>query len=535
MVDGEMKPVKKIIAAYIRVSTSEQATEGYGLDTQLRHIRNEVERYKDKGWVLDERFIYKDEGYSGTLESRPAFQSMLEDAKHKKFDILITWKIDRLSRSMRLLLETMDKLGEYDVDYISVTEPFDTTAVGKLIFRIFGALAEFERDLIMTRTSEGKIDSAKEGKYVGGGVPFGYKIVNQKVTIDKQEAKTIRAIFAWFVDVGYSIGEIAEKLTERKILTKTDKTMMGKRTKNPSSYWHHSMVRHKLQNEKYIGIWYWNKFGKDKNGKKYEKPEKDWVRFDYTGIIDKDTFYKAQMKLADNKLHSNHADNKYLFGGKIVCGICGANYTGYISSKNTKNYRCGKNRKGRGVERCDASQVSEQKLTETIWKQIELFLKYPDKEFKKITDALRKNSYYQALITEKEHVEKVLERNIEARKGVKEAFRNRIYTEKELEEELGIIDNSTKNLQEQLESINNQLTTEHAKKEKITSIKELAKKYKDSLDDPGYDEKYNIIQSVIHKITITGKDIKVVIKIPKYIQDRIEADQIKSEKAYGGR
>jgi site-specific DNA recombinase len=534
MTDSEGRPVKKIIAAYIRVSTQEQAKDGYGLETQIRHIKNEVERYKDKGWVLEDKFIYKDEGYSGTLENRPEFQRMLEDAKHKKFDILITWKIDRLSRSMRLLLETMDRFGEYDIDYKSVTEPFDTTAVGKLIFRIFGALAEFERDLIMTRTSEGKIDSAKEGKYVGGGVPFGYKIVDQKVTVDKEEAKIIRNIFAWYTDLGYSIGEIAEKLTKGKILTKTDKNQFGKRTKNPSCYWHQSMVRHKLQNEKYIGVWYWNRFGMGKNGVKYEKPELDWVKFNYVGIIDNETFYKAQAKLATNMVRSNNARTQYLFAGKIVCGVCGAIYTGYTSTKHTRNYRCGKNRSGRGVARCDASHISEQKLEQAIWQKIEVFLKYPDKEFKKITDALRKNSYYQSLIIERDHVVKELAKNIDARKRVKDAFRNRIYTEVELVEELEIIDNGTKNLQEQLEAINNQLTTEHAKKEKIISIKELAKKYKHNLDNPVYEAKYDIIQAVVNKILITGNDIKLEVKIPKYVKDLIESDEIKSKHTYGG-
>jgi site-specific DNA recombinase len=264
-----MTLVKKIkVAAYIRVSTDEQAKSGFGLDTQLRQIKSEVERNKGKGWELNKEFIYKDDGYSGSLKSRPALNRFMRDAKAKKFDLLLTWKIDRLFRNTRLLLETMDTLGEYGIDYKSVTEPFDTTAVGRFIFQMFGALAEFERNLILTRTVEGKISSSKEGNFVGGSPPYGYTTVNKKLTILKDEAKIVRKIYVWFVELDYTVNKIAGKLTSMKVPGKfDDKGKKSRRRTNPAYFWHGSTIESILKRPEYMGVYYYNKTGRDENKK----------------------------------------------------------------------------------------------------------------------------------------------------------------------------------------------------------------------------------------------------------------------------
>lgn len=515
-----MNSARKVrIAAYLRVSTDEQAKTGFGLDTQIRHIKSEVERYKDKGWVLDKKMIYKDDGYSGSLAKRPALNRLLRDAKAKKFDILLTWKIDRLYRNTRLLLETMDMLGDYEIDYKSITEPFDTTAVGKFIFQMFGALAEFERNLILTRTSEGKISSAKEGNFVGGNIPYGYTTVDKKLTVLPDEAKIVRKVFVWFVELDYTVTKIAEKLTTLRVPGKHDKKGKSKRRKNPENFWHQSTIENMLKRTEYIGIYYYNKTGKNKNGERIIKPKEEWISFGCPSIVDKAIFHKAQEKFKETKKRSNNVQTKYLFSSKIRCGLCSSTFTGYKSAKGTKNYRCGKNNKTKASVKCRASQISEKKLIDLLWEgKLLPFLKQPARELNKLIKEQNQDSYYQSLVEDKALLEKRKRANQNARIRVKEAYRRGVYTPDELEEEISLVEKEYQEIEEELIAINAQLTTEDEKQEKINSVKEMANKYKKELKTITYDSMYAVIQALVKRITIKGDDITVELQIPKIEQ-----------------
>lgn len=525
-----MEPIKKVrIAAYIRVSTDEQARSGYGLETQLRQIRTEVERNKDKGWVLDEKHIYKDDGYSGSLKSRPALNRMLQDAKDKKFEILITWKIDRLFRMMRLLLETMDELGKYGVNYKSVTEPFDTTAVGNFIFQMFGALAELERSIILMRTTEGKISSAKEGNFVGGNVPYGYVIENKKLSVLPEEAEIVRKVFVWYVESDCTIANIAAKLTKLGISGKHDnKRTKSKRSVNPANFWHYSVVQGMLKRTEYIGEYCYNKTGM-KDGKVYIKPKTEWVTFSCPAIVDRGIFYKAQEKMKQGATRSNSAKVKYLFSTKLHCGLCGSIFTGYTSAKKTKNYRCGKNNKTKVAVTCKARQISEVILDELLWKKLLVFLQNPEKELNKIIKELGQNSYYQSLVEDKILLEKRQQLNQSARTRVKEAFRAGVYNTEELAEEIAILDREHDDTKEQLGAINAQLTTEEGLKEKVSAVQEITAKYKHNLNNITYDGKYEVIQALVKRVTIKGDDVKMELQIPKQSSD----EEVKSKSDCG--
>jgi DNA invertase Pin-like site-specific DNA recombinase len=151
------KPKRKV-AIYARVSTDKQAA-----DMQLTELRSYVKRSK---WGIYKEFI--DHGYSGTSVKRPAFAGMMAAAQKKKFDILLVWKLDRLSRSLKDLITTLDELSSLGIDFISYDNQMDTsTPSGKLLFSLIGAMAEFEREIIRERVKAGLENARRKGKTLG--------------------------------------------------------------------------------------------------------------------------------------------------------------------------------------------------------------------------------------------------------------------------------------------------------------------------------------------------------------------------------
>ena len=173
--ENDTKPIR--IAFYIRVSTEDQL-KGNGIELQKRAL---MQLYKQKSesmprWTLNEKkHVYVDKAMSGAKQNRPQFLAMMEAVKKKEIDLVVVWKIDRLSRSLQQLLVVFEELKKYKASFYSLKENIDFTgAIGKLTFHIFGALAEFERSMISMRTNEGKISSALRGNTISGQVPYGF-------------------------------------------------------------------------------------------------------------------------------------------------------------------------------------------------------------------------------------------------------------------------------------------------------------------------------------------------------------------------
>lgn len=153
-----MSSPQKTVAIYARVSTDKQA-----VDMQLSELRDFVQR---SNWKIYKEYI--DQGYTGANTQRPAFTDMMNQARKRKFDILLVWKLDRLSRSLKDLINTLDELGHLGVDFISYDNNLDTsTPTGKLVFQIVGAVAEFEKDIIRERVKAGLENAKRKGKRLG--------------------------------------------------------------------------------------------------------------------------------------------------------------------------------------------------------------------------------------------------------------------------------------------------------------------------------------------------------------------------------
>lgn len=201
----------KKVALYIRVSTATQFEKGNSVPEQEKRLKAYCE---SRDWSDYEFFV--DPGHSGSNMDRPALQKLIQNIK--KFDMVLVYKLDRLSRNQRDILYLIeDVFKKNGVDFNSITENFDTsTPVGKLMLSIMGAFAELERQQINERLLMGRIASAAKGKWRGGsGVPTGYKYIpvskggTGDLTIDPEQAKMVHGMFNMMED-GYSCNAINE-------------------------------------------------------------------------------------------------------------------------------------------------------------------------------------------------------------------------------------------------------------------------------------------------------------------------------------
>lgn len=154
----EMKKTEKRAALYVRVST----TNGQSTELQEEALREYAQR---RGWAYK---VYADRGESGAKERRPGLDALLTDARRRKVDVVVVWALDRLARSLKQLLTLLDEWRTLGVDFVSYKQELDTsTAAGRMIFQVLGAMAEFERELIRERVRAGVARARREGKRVG--------------------------------------------------------------------------------------------------------------------------------------------------------------------------------------------------------------------------------------------------------------------------------------------------------------------------------------------------------------------------------
>lgn len=215
---------QKRVAVYIRVSTLDQAREGYSLEAQEKTLRK---------WCTDRKYIvydlYADRGISGKdIEHRPDMNRLLSDAKDGKFDTVIFWALSRFTRSVSDLYVTMEKFQKWNISMVSYTEAFDTsTPMGRAMIGIVGIFAQLERELTGERVSAAMAERAMQGKRTCSEV-LGYdKHGKDSFTINQKEAEYVKFCFTQYL-LRKNLSEVA--------LACREKGYRGKRGKIPTAY-----------------------------------------------------------------------------------------------------------------------------------------------------------------------------------------------------------------------------------------------------------------------------------------------------------
>ena len=207
-------------AIYTRVSSDSGLEQDFNsLDAQHEASQAYIKSQAHAGWTLI-RARYDDGGYSGGSTERPALQRLLEDVKAEKVDIIVVYKVDRLTRSLADFAKLVELFDAHGVSFVSVTQQFNTTtSMGRLTLNVLLSFAQFEREVTSERIRDKVAASKRKGLWVGGNVCLGYAAVDRKVVVLPDEAETVRQIFEAYARLG-SLSEVQKELRQRGIVSK---------------------------------------------------------------------------------------------------------------------------------------------------------------------------------------------------------------------------------------------------------------------------------------------------------------------------
>ena len=338
---------KNDAVGYVRVSTLQQAENGTSVEDQKRIIEKKA-KYDE----LNLTKIYSDEGVSGKSTHRPAFERMLNDAKRGKFKLILFTKLDRLARNLRDTLNIYNETKELGIDMICIDNPVISTngPMGTVMLSILGTFAQFERELIRSRTYAGRMNKWKSGESIMGHLPFGYikNAETKKIEIDNYKKDIIHHIFELYTVERLPMLDIAKRLTTEGY--KTPSSLNGR--KDASQEWNMHTVRGILKNRCYTGepvSFNKNKFicNEDNNIRKAleEKPQEEWINLTFPKIIEEQQFTEVQQRITYNKVipKKTAKDNpeKFLTLHLLRCGICRAKLAKQTTvSQKTSYYVC---------------------------------------------------------------------------------------------------------------------------------------------------------------------------------------------------
>lgn len=471
------------VALYIRVSTQEQAKEGYSVGEQTETLQKYAEAME---WNVYK--IYTDPGFSGKDMNRPALQKMIRDIKAGRVQKVIVKHLDRLSRSQRDTLEMIEDIFlPNDCDFVSITQNFDTSSsFGRAMIGILSCFAQLEREQIKERMAMGKIERAKKGKWSGGGgVPFGYDYTDGRLMINDYEAMIVREMYSMALK-DMSPNSIAIALNNK-----------GYRTRR--SEWTYLAVRRILTSHCYLG---------------YQHYGKNVVKGDHAPIIDVETFDAVQdiinRRASDFRtLQRNPGKASSYLSGFLYCGYCGAKYIKFTNKHKLKNGEKSRqnffgclSRNNRGNKKvikdpnCKNKNWKVEELTELIFNEIRQLAIDPDYMHSVHNEPAQDNTGI--LKAEIEKIDKQLSKLLD------------LYTIGNipmdlLQDKIGALNTQKHDLENEI----NEISTQKAARLSKDKTMQLVKDFNAVIERGDFDEIRNVINELIEKIEIRGEDITI--------------------------
>ena len=238
-------------AIYTRKSTER------GLEMEFNSLQNQEEACK--AYILSQAFngweyykTFEDGGISGGTMERPGLQALLEEIRERNIQVVVVYKVDRLSRSIFDFHKMMQEFAKYECNFVSITQSFDTSnSMGKLTLNMLLSFAQFEREVSAERVRDKIAASKAKGLWMGGNLPLGYDLNDRHLVVNEPEAEIVRQVFQKYLEVQNML-EVAEWLNKQGIHTKKWVTKHSQRTRGGESF-KKNTVQRMLTNPVYLG------------------------------------------------------------------------------------------------------------------------------------------------------------------------------------------------------------------------------------------------------------------------------------------
>ena len=502
-----MEKRKKRIAIYCRVSTIEQAEEGYSIDEQKRLL---IEWCRKMDYIVTK--CYSDRGISGkAINNRPALKELLKDAENKEFDMVLVWKINRISRKLTHVLEIAETLEMNNIAFKSYSEEFDnSTPSGKMQFQMMALVGEFERGTIAQNVKMGMCAKAKAGEWCGGQV-LGYDLVPVEkqqgakrtktvLTINEKEAESVRLIFNEYAN-GKGYKAITNQLNK-----------LGYKTKKGNNFSVGS-IRDILTNPVYIGKVRYN-VRQNWSEKRRRNINANPIITDgiHKAIIDEKLWDKVQAILESKKgKPSRIYDGEYPLTGILRCPKCGA---GMVIARTTNKladgtkkriaYYCCGNWKNKGTSVCNSNTIRVDKANEYVFSKLSELLSN-EKMVKSIVKNVNKERHSKISPAKKElqRIDKELEKIDRKKHKLFEGYEEDLISKEEFKERKEELNKIAQMLQEQKEPLLVTLSDDVSEEIPYEFIKSILENFSKVLtDSTSREQQKKLLHMIISEITI---------------------------------
>ena len=503
-------------ALYFRVSTDEQK-ERASIETQREFAAQYCKVHE-----ITIIAAYSDDGISGTVPvaERPDGSRLLADAKAKKFDTILVYKLDRLARSTLEILKAVETLGQWGVSIKSMTEPFETdSSVGKFLVSMLASVAQLERDAIRDRSGAGMERLARQGKWLGGRPSFGYQVVNGKLAIHPEQAEIVKDIFRLFLS-GSKQGAIARHLNAQAVIHP-----MGLDREGVNRLWHEATISKLLRDTVYAGTFRWRKTTARKRlGRRItfiKAPESKQISCSVPAIISTEDFEETQRILKENLRRSlRNARYFYLLRSLVKCGCCDRTYVGFTSNNRRRYqyYRCGSHFRKIGVEPCQGKAIRADVLDQRVWEHCAAFIRNPKAVLDEVRQTMLASQRDQNdLNNQIESLDSILIAKQTERARVINLVRRGLINDKEAEHELTRLQQEVNQIQIERDELAKGQETAESLELRLLNAETMLKLMADRVSKADEKTKREIALALVDKITVDtngkGRDARTTARV----------------------